>query len=173
MVAAKSFREDLYHRLTGFVIRVPPLRARIEDVPELTRAFLGPAVALTDAALAELKLHRWPGNVRELGHVLKRASMLATDGVIDVEHIEFLPLSNRPGDGTDLMNLPYHEAMERVTESFQRSYVGNLLRRCKGVVARASRESGIARGHLHTLIHKLGLEGLTAGAVRPEDGAGD
>ena len=78
-----SFRMDLYHRLAVFPIEVPPLRARMEDIPALAAYLLartaveGPRKQLTTAALARLEDHTWPGNVRELMHVLERAAILA------------------------------------------------------------------------------------------------
>lgn len=92
-VAAGSFREDLYHRIATFVIRVPPLRTRKSDIPALSRAMLrrlsdevGPK-ELTPQALAALVQHPWPGNVRELGSVLYRAAASAPTEEIDVGHV--------------------------------------------------------------------------------------
>jgi two-component system nitrogen regulation response regulator GlnG len=83
-----AFRLDLYHRLAGFELALPPLRRRLHDVPLLARHFLdelarelGPRT-LTPAALERLARHDWPGNVRELRNVLRRAAILC-DGVID------------------------------------------------------------------------------------------
>lgn len=81
----KSFRLDLYHRLAAFPVEVPPLRARMEDMPLLTEHILSalgqkaPRKRLSSSALKVLKEHHWPGNVRELMHVLERAAILAGD----------------------------------------------------------------------------------------------
>ncbi|MGC9198498.1 MAG: sigma-54 dependent transcriptional regulator [Acidobacteriaceae bacterium] len=89
-----SFRLDLYHRLAVFPIDIPPLRDRMEDIPELSEHFLAllgrrsPRKTLSAAALDKLYLHDWPGNVRELAHVLERASILAENlPVIGAEEI--------------------------------------------------------------------------------------
>jgi DNA-binding NtrC family response regulator len=81
--AEGTFRLDLYHRLAVFPIEVPPLRQRMEDVPELAEYFLArmgegsPRKRLSTGALARLGEHTWPGNVRELMHVLERGAILA------------------------------------------------------------------------------------------------
>jgi transcriptional regulator with GAF, ATPase, and Fis domain len=94
--AAGTFRLDLYHRLAVFPIEVPPLRARIEDVPMLAEHFLGllgdsmPLKRLTPTALASLCSHTWPGNVRELMHVLERAAILSGQKpVIEDEDVRY------------------------------------------------------------------------------------
>lgn len=80
-----SFRLDLYHRLAVFPVEVPPLRARMEDLPMLAEHILtmlgqsAPKKRLSRAALEMLATHNWPGNVRELMHVLQRAAILAGD----------------------------------------------------------------------------------------------
>jgi len=86
-MASGRFREDLYHRLSVFPIRLPPLRERPGDLEPLAAFLLGrigaqlgrPGLALTADALAQLRGHPWPGNVRELANVLERAAIL-TDG---------------------------------------------------------------------------------------------
>jgi DNA-binding NtrC family response regulator len=91
------FRLDLYHRLSGFELHLPPLRARTEDIPALARAFLSDVVAelgqprsLSAAALTRLCEHPWPGNVRELRNVIRRAACLS-DGLIEAETLELPP----------------------------------------------------------------------------------
>jgi two-component system response regulator AtoC len=80
--AAGRFRRDLYFRLNGMTLKIPPLRERREEVEALARAFLARAAAqgglvaaptLTREALAALREHPWPGNVRELRNVIERA----------------------------------------------------------------------------------------------------
>lgn len=86
-----KFREDLYYRLNVFPIEMPPLRARLEDLPvlieDLSRRMTSEgrsAVRLSSAALAQLGRYRWPGNVRELANVLERLAILYPGGVADV-----------------------------------------------------------------------------------------
>jgi len=90
-----DFREDLYYRLRVLEVRIPPLRDRLGDLPELARHLIEriagrieqPVVALTDEAVQRLLAHEWPGNVRELEHCLTRAVVMATGGVIRPEHL--------------------------------------------------------------------------------------
>ena len=90
-VADGSFREDLYYRLNVMPIHMPPLRDRIEDVPELANFLLkrisrqqgGRLLEIKESGLRILMKHHWPGNVRELENRLERAAIMSTDGVID------------------------------------------------------------------------------------------
>lgn len=92
-----QFRGDLYHRLRVLEIRVPPLRERIEDVPELATYFLeklrrsiGRTIAgFAPAAIEKLRRHSWEGNVRELRNVIERAVVFAQSEMIDAEDITF------------------------------------------------------------------------------------
>ena len=85
------FREDLYFRLNVVPIRLPPLRERTEDIPELVRSFLAKAAAeglpwkiIDNAAMDRMKDHSWPGNVRELEHLIRRLAALYSQEVITV-----------------------------------------------------------------------------------------
>jgi two-component system nitrogen regulation response regulator GlnG len=89
------FREDLFYRLNVVPIRLPPLRERLDDIPELANHYLRaatadglPAKVLSPDAMARLKQHRWPGNVRELVNLVRRLSALYSEEVIGVETIE-------------------------------------------------------------------------------------
>ena len=103
-VARGTFRQDLFFRLNGITIVVPPLRARPGEIPALARLFVGEACAragappldITPDALALLSSYRWPGNVRELRNVVERAALLANGGDIDVQHISFGKAGGEP-----------------------------------------------------------------------------
>jgi transcriptional regulator with PAS, ATPase and Fis domain len=128
-VDAGTFREDLYFRLGAFIITVPPLRDRREDIPPLVHAFLTRAAArmkkdvrvVSADAMAALMRYRWPGNVRELEHAVERAVILANGPSVRVRdlppEVTQKPRS-RPGDDT----LDLHEreriAIERALEQF-------------------------------------------------------
>ena len=94
-VAAGRFREDLFYRLSVFPIHLPPLRERKKDIEELAHYFLqksspetGKTVSqISPAALAVMQAYPWPGNVRELQNTIKRAALLATEGVIEPAHL--------------------------------------------------------------------------------------
>jgi two-component system response regulator HydG len=92
LVRERRFREDLFYRLNGITIEIPPLRERAEDIPVLALHFLHVYTAknhreiegFTEAALARLRAYPWPGNVRELEHAVERAVILARGQLIDV-----------------------------------------------------------------------------------------
>src|SRR5262249_5296703 len=100
------FREDLWFRLKGVVLRLPPLRARPDDIPLLASrivadagAELGrPSVALSEDALATLRGHAWPGNVRELQNCLRQAIALASSSVLKREDLRLPALDRRGAD---------------------------------------------------------------------------
>ncbi len=117
------FREDLYYRLNVVPVRLPPLRERLEDIPDLARHFLErahneglPLKSLDARALERLARHRWPGNVRELENLMRRLAALYTEEVIGPEVIEAELAEAEPepgtsGEGDDSRNLG--EAVER------------------------------------------------------------
>ena len=92
MVAEEEFREDLMYRINTFEISLPPLRERIEDVPELALHLLarhrrGGESLLAEDAIEALRGHVWPGNVRELANVVEHATILCDEGPIRREHL--------------------------------------------------------------------------------------
>ncbi|KAI5916639.1 sigma-54 dependent transcriptional regulator [Thauera sp. 2A1] len=99
LVAEGRFRQDLYFRINVITLRVPPLRERVEDIPELAEHILakladregGAPRSLSAAALAALQAHAFPGNVRELENLLERACALCEGDVIDVADIDLQP----------------------------------------------------------------------------------
>ena len=94
-VAKGTFREDLFFRLNGVTIPVPPLRERVLEIEPLAQAFLAaiakelerPGLQLSAAALEQLQRYRWPGNVRELRNAIECAALLANDSLIEIAHL--------------------------------------------------------------------------------------
>src|SRR5690606_24076212 len=101
------FREDLYHRLAVFPVRLPPLRERPADLVPLARSLLErigkrlghSAPRLSEAAEAALARHTWPGNVRELANALERALILAEGAVVEPEHLVLETPARDPARG--------------------------------------------------------------------------
>ena len=124
-----TFREDLFHRLAVFPIRMPPLRERREDIPALADALLAriarslgrSALGLDEGALRAITAADWPGNVRELGNALERAAILA-DGSRIVEGDLVLMTSSAPTDaagrGAPTMDEAENDAIERALQKF-------------------------------------------------------
>ena len=109
MVAAGSFRADLYYRLHVLPIRLPALRERLADIEALAEALLDDIArrsglahkGLSSAALDRLAAHHWPGNIRELRNVLEQAALMTDGLVLDVSDMaaalgDALPMSGRP-----------------------------------------------------------------------------
>jgi DNA-binding NtrC family response regulator len=146
-----EFRADLYHRLVGVEVRVPPLRERLSDLPLLVAHFLTEAamehgeVVLGDETLAALAKHDWPGNVRELRNVLRRAALLS-DGEVKEEHL----FPNGPPQSAAALD---HPAEPRN----MRDLISRALER-HGSVRRAAQAVGLAKSTFHDQARKLGLE---------------
>ncbi len=92
--AAGRYRSDLYFRLNGFSITIPPLRERVDEIAPLAKLFAkmaaaqsGRAATISGEAMALLEAYRWPGNIRELRNVIARAALLSSDGTIAPEHL--------------------------------------------------------------------------------------
>lgn len=106
-IVERTFREDLYFRLSAFKLSIPPLRERTGDIIPLVKQFIsqqaGPNLAMTITLAAEQSLvaYPWPGNVRELQNVIIRAMVLAQQGPIDTEHLIFddIPTMDGPDQG--------------------------------------------------------------------------
>jgi DNA-binding NtrC family response regulator len=154
-VNAGRFRPDLYYRLAVLVVRLPPLRERLQDVPLLVDAILGKlgaeealAAALrAPAFLAELARHTWPGNVRELRNYLERCAVLDAPA----------PLDESGGGPLIDPALPLRTLRERWTTVMERRYLEALLERHEGNVSAAARAAEVERHHLYRLLWKHGL----------------
>jgi DNA-binding NtrC family response regulator len=128
-VAAGTFREDLYFRLAAFVITVPPLRDRRDDIPRLVHMFMRRAAsrmkkevtAVSADAMSALMNYRWPGNVRELEHAVERAVILANGASLRVRDLPpEVTQTPRGGRADDTLDLQEQErrAIERALERF-------------------------------------------------------
>jgi two-component system NtrC family response regulator len=131
MVAAGDFREDLMYRINTFEVFLPPLRDRLEDIPDIAEHLLarfrgkaGPGSRqLAEDAIEALKSHVWPGNVRELANVIEHATILCDDGPITAAHLPAQfnrrqltgAAANRPGPISlrDLEMQAIYQALER------------------------------------------------------------
>jgi two-component system nitrogen regulation response regulator GlnG len=117
MIQQGAFREDLFYRLNVVPVRLPPLRQRPEDIPDLARHFLGlaqrdglAAKTLDASAIERLKAYSWPGNVRELENLMRRIAVLYSESVIDRRIVTAamveqepaaLPYGNGPRNGSE------------------------------------------------------------------------
>jgi two-component system, NtrC family, response regulator AtoC len=173
------FREDLYYRLNGITLVIPPLRERISELPGLSRAFiteacreagLSSAPVLSREAEAWMARHTWPGNIRELRNALNRAVLLASAGVIRPEHLvteAYAPRSSKAASraAASAAAMPVgapaidSEAPAGLTEAEreERQRIVDALNSCGGNQTRAAKILGIARRTLTSRLDRLGL----------------
>lgn len=152
-----QFRSDLYFRLSRFVIKLPPLRDRREDIEPLAHHFLSllarpTPMTLTSEALKLLTAYDWPGNVRELRNAIERAVILARPGhQIHAEHLAFIPCSR-----SDEVIL--HFDREPSLEDIERHYLQRTLTKYRGNRQKTAAVLGISERHVYRLIEKYGIE---------------
>jgi DNA-binding NtrC family response regulator len=171
LVAEHTFREDLYYRLNVVPVRLPALRERSSDVPQLLSHFLaryrGPNAARPRAfspeALAALKHHSWRGNVRELRNLVERLVVTTEGDTIRVEDLpDYVvrrspqPEPNLPRTNEELKRMKRDER-ERLSQRLERAFVIEALRRNGWNVTRAARETGMHRPNFHALMRKHGV----------------
>jgi len=158
-VEAGRFRADLFHRLAVAEVRIPPLRERLDDLPDLCRAILAAAgnqLAVPAETVAALAAYPWPGNVRQLRNVLERAAALSPPGgVLRPEVLGIGVTAAEPLPPPD-PDVPFKDAKERLIEVWEAEYVRNLLARCGGNVTQAARVAGLDRAHLYRILRKHG-----------------
>jgi two-component system nitrogen regulation response regulator GlnG len=185
------FREDLYFRLNVVPIRIPPLRERTSDIPELVRHFLAKAAAeglpskiLDQTAMERLKAYRWPGNIRELENLVRRLAALYSEEVIGVEIIEAEladttpPQVERKGDGLGHSverhlrsyfdahgdSLPAPGLFDRVLREVERPLISLTLEATRGNQIRAAEVLGVNRNTLRKKIRDLNIPVVRGGS---------
>ncbi|GAA3888198.1 sigma-54 dependent transcriptional regulator [Sphingomonas limnosediminicola] len=168
-ISAGRFREDLFYRLNVVPVRLPPLRERREDIPELVSHFLArlaaerrlPALRISEEAMAALQAHEWPGNVRQLRNIIERTIILAPGDRVSCIDVDLLPpeiLDNQSAMGGSttamaIMGSPLREARE----SFEREYLKIQIRRFSGNISRTASFIGMERSALHRKLKALGI----------------
>jgi DNA-binding NtrC family response regulator len=176
LIAQRLFRRDLFFRLNGISVSIPPLRERGAELEALARQFLaefgaslgrGP-LALSREALAHLKSHSWPGNVRELRNVIERAVLLSDGREIRPEHLSLVALAAGPvelaasdvelvdeGPGSEEPAPP--SGLPEELQATERKRILEALEQCAGNQTRAASMLGISR---RALIHRLETYGV-------------
>jgi DNA-binding NtrC family response regulator len=143
-VAEGRFRSDLFYRLDGATLVIPPLREHRERIAPLARQFAGAAPLDTDT-IKRLEEHDWPGNVRELKAVIERAAVLAAGGPIKPKHIAITPVKARAAQTPVPVSPEEADERQRIIEA---------LDACAGNQTRAAKLLGVSRA---TLVNKLAI----------------
>lgn len=182
------FREDLYYRLNVVPLRIPPLRERSEDIPELITHFLSraeadgmPAKTFVPDAMARLQDYRWPGNVRELENLVQRLSALYTQDVITLETVEAELAQSAPGSAAEAAadeellsdaierhlrtyfsahrdGLPAAGLYGRVLHEMERPLISLALEATRGNQVQAASLLGLNRNTLRKKIRELDID---------------
>lgn len=182
------FREDLYYRLNVVPLRIPPLRERSEDIPELVAHFLTnaeaegmPVKSFVPEAMSRLQNYRWPGNVRELENLVQRLTALYSQDVISVEIVEAELAHAAPGasEGTGTEEESLSDAIERhlrtyfsahrdglpsaglydrILHEMERPLITLSLEATRGNQVRASTLLGLNRNTLRKKIRELDID---------------
>jgi two-component system nitrogen regulation response regulator NtrX len=168
-IAAGRFREDLFYRLNVVPVRLPSLRERREDIPELVSHFFARFAAerrisaprISEEAMAALQAHDWPGNVRQLRNIIERTLILAPGDRLSSIDVDMLPAeildgqNSMSGSSTTMaiMGSPLREARE----SFEREYLKIQIRRFSGNISRTASFIGMERSALHRKLKALGI----------------
>jgi DNA-binding NtrC family response regulator len=155
LVRDKTFRSDLYFRISTIPLTVPPLRERGQDIALLARHLLDQlccdlgrgTTGIAPEAEQALKNYPWPGNIRELRNVLERAVLLSSDTTLRPQHLRFDPLNgSEPAAGADA-----------TLEEVERRHIESVLQQLGGRVEAAAARLGIPRSSLYSRIKRYGI----------------
>jgi two-component system response regulator AtoC len=165
-------RPDLYFRLNGVALLIPPLRERPQEIEALAATFLlaacrdlerTPVLTFSSAALELLRRHAWPGNVRELRNAVERAAVMCTENTILPEHLPpslvaavRAPRSTVPGASSSERNQAPN--LQGELRALERSKILEALERCGGNQSEAARQLGMPRRTLVSRLTELGVK---------------
>ncbi|MBB1384574.1 sigma-54-dependent Fis family transcriptional regulator [Pseudoalteromonas sp. SG45-5] len=152
-----QFRQDLYYRLNTFVITLPALRERKDDILPLAAHFINQFAGkynkspctLSQSVEELLCNHSWPGNIRELSHVIERAMLISTDSVIELPNIM---LDNQVNQGQSIPKL--------TLEELEKQRITDVLQQHNQQITAAAKSLGISRNALYRRMEKYQLEGF-------------
>lgn len=162
-VRNKTFREDLYYRLSVIPLKISPLRERREDIKDLANYFIqqyqapGEQFTLSRAALEKLQKHPWPGNIRELENVIQRALCFATSTLISPEDLQL----DEPKDFPKIQDIPAAETYDEFREmqlDQEREFLRNKIRENNGSVRATAEQLGLLRTALYNRLSHLGID---------------
>jgi two-component system, NtrC family, nitrogen regulation response regulator NtrX len=158
-----KFRQDLFHRIYVFPLRLPPLRERREDIPVLVQHFAAQVSAtngwkptkFTAAAIAALQQHAWPGNIRELRNAVERLMLLATSNEVTAETVALAPpASSGAPDAAFTGSGPLADRVR----AFEKQTILAELKRNHNQISNTARTLGLERSHLYKKAEQVGID---------------
>ena len=148
-IQSGHFRADLWHRLSEFVISIPPLRERSDDIMPLAEWFLSEKntqlntqLTFSPQSIKVLKGHSWTGNVRELKNCINRASVMATK-IIEPDHMRITHLSYKPSEDTDHIKVSTQLSMKEAVQNTELQLLKHALASCQYNKLAASKKLGM------------------------------
>jgi len=170
LVKENGFRQDLFHRVYVFPLRVPPLRERREDMPELITHFAGQIASqngwkqksFDEEAVEELRQYSWPGNVRELRNAVERLILLSEGESVSGDDVKVVLPSygSKPAD-SNTGGANHHETsgtLAQRSEAFERETLIAEIRRQNFHMTNVARALGLERSHLYKKCQQLGID---------------
>jgi len=158
-VREKTFREDLYFRLSVVTQNLPSLRERPEDILLLAEHFLSQfcvqarrkMLPISAEARRRLQAHAWPGNIRELRNLMERVAFLAQGNKVEVDDLAFI-LSPETNDESEM---PLDCGLGEATKQFQQDFIRKCVKRVRGNMSEAARLLGLHRSNLYRKMRQL------------------
>lgn len=160
------FREDLYFRLNVIPMRVPPLRERVEDIPELVDEFIQEFAVSTkiepkefsSSALEVLQEYEWPGNVREIKNLVERLMIMTQGRMIESGDIP-APFNRRTVQKPEMETALSCVSLKEARMRFEKTYIERKLREFRGNVSQTAESIGMERSSLHKKMKAYGIHG--------------
>ena len=181
LMGEKRFREDLFHRISGVTISIPPLRDRLDDVPALAEAFLvelqkktGRGLSADDGAMALLSSYMWPGNIRELKNVVTKTSLLmdgtclTRDALLREAPYLAESGSRRPTGSLDLFDMVFGRGatLFEARRELEVALIREALSQTDGNISAAAQMLGMKRPRLSQMVKEYGLKDEKSGQAR-------
>ena len=163
-----NFREDLYHRLNVFNIKLEPLNKRISDIPMLFEYFMDKLSQIYNIKKIEIKDYNfllnydWPGNVRELRNLVERISILSVnENKVDVNSLVRDALSQKKIENSkDSVENVFSYPLKEAREKFEKEYLTSQIKKHKGNISKTAEFIGMERSALHRKLKTLGIKGV-------------
>lgn len=161
MVEEKRFREDLYYRLSVFLIQLPPLHERKEDIIPLAETFLaalnekyGTHKVLAPVSVDTMLTHKWPGNIRELRNVMERIYVVSPGNELIFMPTPTAAYSQEVYRTGTVWQEDAYSSLKSFTEAAERWYIEKTLEQCGGAIGETANRLGIHRSVLYRKLHK-------------------